>query len=84
MLSDCLQDAFTAELWVAIVLTTLAVGCIMWAVERWARIGTDPPAGDTSLTIQEQVWISIGRPMQASSAARALSGPREGRGVVAL
>ena len=65
------QDAFTAQLWVAIILTTVAVGCVMWAVERWARVGTDPPPGDASLTLQEQVWMSIGRPMQASLARNA-------------
>lgn len=58
------MSAFTWQLWVAIICTMVVVGCILWAVERWANLvppplGAPPPPG-----LQRQIWTSLGRPMQ--------------------
>lgn len=55
--------AFSWELWVAIVGTSIAVGVIVFAAERWAWIRR-PRTKPQFPGLQERVWQALGRPMQ--------------------
>jgi hypothetical protein len=61
--SVCLLWRCRRGLWLAIILTAVGVGAVLWLVERWANIrppsGRHPPPG-----LQKQVWMALGHPMQ--------------------
>ncbi|PRW59426.1 glutamate receptor [Chlorella sorokiniana] len=67
-------DAFSWQLWVAIPLTCIAAGCIVWALDKAAFLGphraaalNEPksplaPATTSAGTLCEKVWEGLGRP----------------------
>lgn len=63
-------DAFSWELWVAMVLTPIAVAICLFAIERWAPDAR--PGGGGAFTeiahqdFQSITWAAVGRPMQVS------------------
>jgi hypothetical protein len=63
-------DAFSWQLWLAIILTMFGVGFVIWFVERWALLGHKPRPGDAPLArLDRHVWRSLGRPMQVRCCA---------------
>ena len=66
-----LQDAFSWQLWLAIVLTALAVGLVVWALERCRLMGPSHPSSEKESlpTLRHHLWTSIGRPLGVSNPA---------------
>ena len=62
----CRTPAWRAgDLWLAILLTLLGVGLVVWAVERWWWVGGK--AGRAGLpTLHDRIFQSVGRPMQTA------------------
>lgn len=52
------------QLWLAILLTAIGVGVILWGVERWANVRPPPPGEPPFPKLQPQVFGALGRPMQ--------------------
>lgn len=60
-------DAFDLQLWLAIILTCILVGVVVWALDRWAWI-RPPPRGLPDLPdLPTRVWTALGRPMQVGA-----------------
>lgn len=80
-------DAFSWQLWVAIPLTSIAAGCIVWALDKAAFWGerraaalNEPksplaPATISAGTLNEKIWEGLGRAMGVSAACLACRGP---------
>lgn len=61
------MSAFSWELWLAIMLTCIGVGVVLWLVDRWAMLGQARRPGNKPLTtLHRQIFRSLGRPMQVS------------------
>lgn len=58
------MNAFEWQLWLAILLTAIGVGLILWGVERWANMRPAPPGEPPYPKLQPQVFGALGRPMQ--------------------
>lgn len=52
----------------------VAMGCIVWAVERWANLRRPPPGAPPPPSLQKQVWTALGRPMQVHACERVWGG----------
>ncbi len=48
----------------AILLTAIGVGVILWGVERWANMRPPRPTEPPYPRLQPQVFGALGRPMQ--------------------
>ena len=76
-------DAFSWQLWVAIPLTSIAAGCIVWALDKAAFWGerraaalNEPksplaPATISAGTLNEKIWEGLGRAMGVRAACLA-------------
>lgn len=60
------------QLWVALILTCLAVGLIVWAAERWAWI-RQPPDVDELPDLEERMWGALGATQVRRAGRRFLS-----------
>lgn len=61
------------QLWLAILLTAIGVGLILWGVERWANMRPAPPGEPPYPKLQPQVFGALGRPMQVGGCHLPLS-----------
>lgn len=60
------MESFEWSLWVALVLTCVGVGVVLWLLEPWAKPQRRPTRADFKAEdLQEHVWTALGRPMQA-------------------
>ncbi|KAL4431059.1 hypothetical protein ABPG75_006315 [Micractinium tetrahymenae] len=58
------MNAFEWQLWLAILLTGIGIGLILWGVERWANVRPPPPGEPPFPKLQPLVFGALGRPMQ--------------------
>lgn len=57
------------ELWLAIILTMLGIGLVVWLVERWWAAGRAAKLAELP-SLQDRVFDAVGRPMQVRGAGR--------------
>ena len=54
------------DLWLAILLTLLGIGLIVWAVERWWWVGGRAADRAELPSLQARLFQGLGRPMQTT------------------